>query len=76
MTGLCTHCQEWKDHKDLKFCVSCKYVQYYLKQYQASHWPEHKASCNVYSMTDNLRICTVAEQLRQGEESRKQEGSN
>lgn len=41
-SGMCHHCEERKDRKDLKICTCCKIAQYCSKQCQAADWPKHR----------------------------------
>ena len=56
-TGLCSHCGERKDRKQLKFCTACESVQYCSHQCQALHWQtQHKEVCRAHFLEDSLSI--------------------
>lgn len=58
-TGICSYCRETKDRSALHFCASCNVCSYCSRQCQASDWPDHKASCKMWSGGNEKELCVV-----------------
>jgi len=43
--GLCIHCEERKERRELMVCSLCRKPQYCSVKCQHEHWPKHKVYC-------------------------------
>ena len=48
-TGVCTYCEQRKEHSRLMMCSQCRRQQYCSKECQVAHWTSHKEECEEYS---------------------------
>jgi len=53
--GLCIHCEERKERRELMVCSLCRKPQYCSVKCQHEHWPKHKVYCETLRSSSNCK---------------------
>jgi len=53
--GLCIHCEERKERRELMVCSLCRKPQYCSVKCQHEHWPKHKVYCETLRSSSNSK---------------------